>query len=1278
MRRIREALCSRSVVLGHIVLEFGDGPRKGGLEMRKCFDGWRPIVGMAAVGALAFSIMAYGAPNVQQAPISVKEGLVSVDLDAPAYTHLVVTNTERGGGAGIPPIAGVPVYAQYDTCGRGHFFNDDYTFGYGAWWAQARFDCPAGFPLCDARGWTSGDDLTGYEVSSMFCSSASANNCSWVTELWDGDPLWVMDTVCNPTPGPIPGTKATFENLARAGLHNLRVQFETPITYNCDRVWIAVSQIGGCRGSWLLGGQPPATCTEDPADIGWGDGYGALWGCQAFGYCATPSYYNAGTCCTAGGACDYTGWPPDTTWTGDCLTDAGAPYPMTCPVDCWGYFTHPTFCSDGGADYAFWGYNYAPYGYYYAQPGMVYGASDIYMIWQPVSAGAPPPGSGTFTISGNEISMPAGGTQVWLEERVTPVGAINVKAWQGDLTSEGYTNNFTGTMTPYSPDCTVDADCEALLGPLGSGGAKGGCGVPGVPAGKCAAGFINNDRTDYLFNAKAELPAVDLSTIDYRYGSTLLGAPFPAPDYETYLGSLVLDMTADARGTFYVGFNPLPSQVADEFSIPVPMMGFVPGLITVTIGKCCYDIAGPSPGCAGGEKPKGEPITQADCDAMPGKTQFTPDVYCTGNLAVDCPVCLNDTQCPDNDACTVDTCVAGACVHTPVVVAAGDCCDWVAVDHDADINGLGNMAPYDDGIFCTYDYCSKGTTTVPGDRGLPLNAPKPTSVLCEADDDPCNTPFDHCDGAGACVVDGLVSDIFCLDDTMCDPPAVGATCNVAENKCRCVLPSLNFAVGPGAKPNPNCFLPGDKVAVDVFFKSAPVPVNGAQFVVLYDPSCLQFNSISPGDGANAYTFEIEEIVDEAEGMIFYAVGVSPMGGMGVAGTAVVATINFTKMGGCTECALCFGGENPMNPALVDNMGQSVPDLETYCSKDIIENDVLWLEVPRDMKLNVDCDKTTAMVGWDEPTAGSNCYAANLDCWGQHESGLDMTACAMGGPCEHPQGVTTYGCVVTSKVCGDWIDDSWTVTVNDLTSLDVEIQLSPIIVGDLVRCIKFELFSDCVQPPLVFQQDILFGGLFDHIAHFTDIIKIPGKGQWKCITARDQLHTLRACAWLECVDGVYYAIFKGDPFHGGNWLIGGNLDGFKKGIIGPSHDVIDIMDFGMFVGQWGRIVNPNTICKTDGPHADINGDGIVDALDFTFIMMNFLESSKECCCPDSTAGTIVGRTEISVRELREMGLGELAVGDLNRDGLLNMDDVEAFQAGGMQPVKGSRDRSGMSR
>ena len=77
-------------------------------------------------------------------------------------------------------------------------------------------------------------------------------------------------------------------------------------------------------------------------------------------------------------------------------------------------------------------------------------------------------------------------------------------------------------------------------------------------------------------------------------------------------------------------------------------------------------------------------------------------------------------------------------------------------------------------------------------------------------------------------------------------------------------------------------------------------------------------------------------------------------------------------------------------------------------------------------------------------------------------------------------------------------------------------------------------------------------------------------------------------------------------------------------------------------------------------ADINADGLVDAIDFSIIQMNFLMASKNTCCPDEAQP--VPFTEISVKQLRMMGLGDLVVADLNGDGLLNVDDMEAYQQG----------------
>ncbi|UCC29921.1 MAG: hypothetical protein JSU86_17180 [Phycisphaerales bacterium] len=485
----------------------------------------------------------------------------------------------RGRSRGLP-VPQTPVYLQLDSCGRGHYFNNDYTYGLGTWFAQARFRCPPGFPLCRDHGWQPGGQITAYEVSKFHCSSSSANDCSVTVELWDGDPLGIMDTVCNPTPSPIAGTKTTFSGLSRDELHNLRAHLPTPVTCNCDRVWIAVSMIEGCRGSWLLGGWPPYYCGEDAADIGWGDGYGANWGCQAYGYCATPSYYNSGFCCTTGEACDYTDSDPNN-WTGDC--QEGGAWPPDCPDHCWGFFTHPTFCSDGLADNYFYAYDLAPYGYYYAQPGAVYAAADKYIALVPVSADAPPDQNLTpngWRISGNEIILADPGRPVWLELRVgdwDPDGTgTTLKAWQAYVETSGFSSGSEGALMLPEVWCTTDAPCESAFGRGSS------CGCPGWQPYTCCPAFIDRSRTDYIFSSVAATGNTCFWEDSVCYGGTLLsGDGIPSPGYETYGGTLALEVPPSARGRFTINFSPYPSLLIDGEGALIPLVGFIPAKITI-------------------------------------------------------------------------------------------------------------------------------------------------------------------------------------------------------------------------------------------------------------------------------------------------------------------------------------------------------------------------------------------------------------------------------------------------------------------------------------------------------------------------------------------------------------------------------------------------------------------------------------------------------------------------------------------------------------------------
>jgi hypothetical protein len=334
--------------------------------------------------------------------------------------------------------------------------------------------------------------------------------------------------------------------------------------------------------------------------------------------------------------------------------------------------------------------------------------------------------------------------------------------------------------------------------------------------------------------------------------------------------------------------------------------------------------------------------------------------------------------------------------------------------------------------------------------------------------------------------------------------------------------------------------------------------------------------------------------------------------------------------------------------------------------------------PADINLNADCDATTREIFFDCPYAVDQC--------GMPKAWFECTPLT-GIPCdpdwitncggEFPQGAWLFTAYGEDNECYDGTPTcSWTVSVSSYQQMNIEVQLSPLMdPGPFWRCIEFKAYNYCHPYPdfQTFKEDIEFGGPYNIAGHGTAEIKVP-KGQYECIQARDQLHSLWNSAMIECLEGgVYEAIFKGDPFfEGGNWLTMGNLDGMGEAPLW-SPRVIDIVDYGIFVSQFLTKPDPNTLCAdkpfVDPPdvpweasmaHADINGDGVVDDVDFSFISVNFLQMDKGLKCCDEPARSIVGRTEITVREAEAMGLG--SAGDLNRDGLLNQEDLKEFQKG----------------
>ncbi|MHC4965589.1 MAG: hypothetical protein ACYTGE_11805, partial [Planctomycetota bacterium] len=218
-----------------------------------------------------------------------------------------------------------------------------------------------------------------------------------------------------------------------------------------------------------------------------------------------------------------------------------------------------------------------------------------------------------------------------------------------------------------------------------------------------------------------------------------------------------------------------------------------------------------------------------------------------------------------------------------------------------------------------------------------------------------------------------------------------------------------------------------------------------------------------------------------------------------------------------------------------------------------------------------------------------------------------------------------------------------------------------------RCITFELFEPGCAGSVVVDADIAFtSGLA-----LGAVVEVPC-GNYDCITGTDALHTLRRTD-DDGDFGISGAVYVADFTSTGTTddsLLGGNLNDDRW---------IDILDFGVFTGQWA--VNyglpdtlPDTPCGTPFPHADISGNALVGTEDYSFITTQFLFAREADCCGvplrmagwNTVASDVDGPvTRISTKELRRRGLADLIKADLNHDGWLDVRDMEAF-AGGARP------------
>ena len=508
--------------------------------------------------------------------------------------------------------------------------------------------------------------------------------------------------------------------------------------------------------------------------------------------------------------------------------------------------------------------------------------------------------------------------------------------------------------------------------------------------------------------------------------------------------------------------------------------------------------------------------------------------------------------------------------------------------------------------------------------------------------------LDTC-SAGSCQsVD--INTIGCFNATDC--PGSNNAC--VNNLCECVGPTLILTGEPSPIVLAGCYVPGELIDVRVdlgpstveFITAVGEEIVAVQFFVEYDVSTLRLVRVDPGailGTGSPFTFELDERVDVGLGTIDYLVTVG-LGGGGTRSPATAAVLQFEAIAECDSFVrFRLSGTNGAPNRIALSGGEEIqPNLQDMPPITLDGGAPALTNCPTDVLVGADPAELTAVVSWANPTAADSCDAAPI-----------LVACAPPSGSQFAAGTTTVTCTAMDA-CGLQSNCSFDVTVQP-SVLTVDLQLSPTVAfGPVDRCITFDLWG-CSDPGGPTQATVSQVVSFSGGQALGATVDIPG-GLWECVTARDELHTLRSTAPdLFTDNGVdYTASFVGPRATGGHWLVGGNLN----------DDIfIDILDFAIFFPVYLTAADTGLTCASAGPDANINGDSVIDLLDLVFVSGNSLQISEPNCCGlGGTASASGPVMSISVAELRARGLGHLAEADINRDGWVDTHDVAALVAG----------------
>ncbi|MFZ9914613.1 MAG: MopE-related protein [Phycisphaerales bacterium] len=647
-------------------------------------------------------------------------------------------------------------------------------------------------------------------------------------------------------------------------------------------------------------------------------------------------------------------------------------------------------------------------------------------------------------------------------------------------------------------------------------------------------------------------------------------------------------------------------------------------------------------------------ITQVDCSAIHWWRDADNDGYGDPNsMQSGCAQPLdhvaNDLDCDDTtvavrpgaiERCS-DLAIDNDCDGSTAESEAVDRTDFFA---DADGDGFGAGSPQ---LFCTLhpgysvsnDDCDDGAADIyPG-------APEPCATLgvdndCDGDTQDFSDPtifFRDQDGDGAG-----------------DPSQTVAACSapegyVANANDQCPVDPLKTA--PGAcgcgnldtdannDLNPDCFAPiaalsmspdrtaykpGDTMRVRVSMTAAGVPIRGANVSALFNPGRLQFVDAVPVAGG-PFSVETFQVASNSAGTLRSSV-TAPSDAQATNGPVPVVDLFFTVRPSTSSCSLnglvSFGVVSGVRTNLPTTTSVAMVPTTTNLTPVAIDSIVPTLSgVPASASLLAE-PGSAAGAPLPAPTlsATDNCGTPAITLELAYPSGATGTAWPAGG--YFPPGTTTIVFRATDAA-GNATSATRTVAVTEYQLLDLAVDLGGVLLGPSTRSIRLRAGSlvQTFQVPFTGGS----GALLD--------LEVPVAAGYPCLLVKDAQHSVtRAVA----------ATVAGDRYVAAVELPQGDSN---------DDDLIDVLDFGIFVGDIGYEATRAGI-------SNFNGDLFVNNADFAFIGLGFLSAGETC--GGLAAGT--PRERVSVRELRRRGLGELIRADINGDGWLDAEDMAAYLAG----------------